>query len=480
MKIDMDVKLDFSDILLIPKRSELASRSEVDLEREITFKHSDYKWKGIPIIVSNMDTTGTIEMARELQKYKVITCLHKYYKADDIPDDLDPNYFMISTGITDNDINKMDEIISKKQINFICIDVANGYSINFQNKVREIKNKYPNKILVAGNVVTNELVEELIMHCGVDIVKIGIGSGCLKYNTQVLMSDYSTKNIIDIKIGDEVINMNNKKVKVINVINSGVKQIVKLDINNNITYVTPDHRYWVYNKKMNIYEWISINQITDDMRLTFIKNNKLCYDDNDKIRIHYSGLDETYDITVDCPTHSFIANGYIVHNSVCTTRLQTGVGYPQFSAVVECADAAHGLGGHIISDGGIQNVGDFSKAYGAGADFIMCGSMFAGHDESAGELIEENGQKYKIFYGMSSSNAMNKYSGGVAHYRSAEGKCVKVKYKGSVNNTILNILGGIRSTMTYIGATKIKNIPRSASFIRVNNIVNKIYNGSEI
>jgi len=184
---------------------------------------------------------------------------------------------------------------------------------------------------------------------------------------------------------------------------------------------------------------------------------------------------EVFDITVDCDTHSFIANNSIVHNSVCTTRLQTGIGCPQFSAVIECADAAHGVSGHIISDGGVQNVGDFSKAFGGGADFVMCGSMFAGHTESGGELIEEGEKKYKVFYGMSSANAMNKYHGGVAQYRSAEGKCVKLPYKGDVSDTILNILGGIRSTMTYIGAHKIKDVPKCSSFIRVNNIVNKIY-----
>jgi GMP reductase len=338
MRIDFDIKLDFSDVLLLPKRSELSSRSEVDIEREMRFKHSPYVWKGVPIIVSNMDTTGTIEMAKTLQEYKIITCLHKYYVAEDIPDDLNPDYFMISTGITDADLERLDLIIQKKKINFICVDVANGYSKRFHDKVKSIREKYPEKVIVAGNVVTKEMVEELIINCGVDIVKVGIGSG-----------------------------------------------------------------------------------------------------------------------------------------SVCTTRLQTGVGCPQFSAVMECADAAHGVSGHIISDGGIQNVGDFSKAFGGGADFVMCGSMFAGHTESGGELIEEGGKKFKVFYGMSSANAMNKYHGGVAQYRSAEGKCVKIPYKGDVKDTILNVLGGIRSTMTYIGAHKIKDIPKCASFIRVNNIVNKIY-----
>ena len=481
MRIDNDIKLDFSDVLLLPKRSDLSSRSEVNIEREIKFKHSSYVWKGVPIIVSNMDTTGTIEMALKLQEYKIITCLHKFYTSDDIPDNLNPDYFMISTGITDLDLKRLDDIISKKKINFICVDVANGYSINFQNKVKEIKSRYPDKVIVAGNVVSRELVEELIMHCGVDIVKIGIGSGCFAGDTRVLMANGTYKNIKDIQIGDKVINMHGQYVNVINVMNQGIKQTIKMtrtDASTNITtIVTPDHRYWVYNKKINTYDWCELENLTTDMRLTQLE--PLSYDyvyyDKENILFEDNGLEETWDIEVDCPTHSFIANNSIVHNSVCTTRLQTGVGYPQFSAILECADAAHGLNGHIISDGGIQNVGDFSKAFGGGADFVMCGSMFAGHTESGGELVEQDGKKYKVFYGMSSSQAMNKYHGGVAQYRSAEGKCVKIPYKGDVSDTILNILGGIRSCMTYVGAHNLKDIPKCSSFIRVNNIVNKIY-----
>lgn len=477
MRIDLDIKLDFSDVLLLPKRSELSSRSEVDIEREMKFKHSPYIWKGVPIIVSNMDTTGTIEMAKQLQNLKIITCLHKYYTADDIPDDLNPDYFMISTGITDADLERLDSIMNKKKINFICVDVANGYSKKFHEKVKLIRTKYPEKVIIAGNVVTKELVEELIINCGVDIVKVGIGSGCLGGNTKVLMADKTLKNIKDIKVGDKVINMNGISVDVTNVLNQGIKQTVKLYryINSTTkkeTVCTPNHRFWVYDKSTDKFDWCELDTMLTDMRLCF-SNNEYCNENN----FYYgdNGLEEVWDITVDCPTHSFIADGYVVHNSVCTTRLQTGVGCPQFSAVLECADAAHGVNGHIISDGGIQNVGDFSKALGGGADFVMCGSMFAGHTESGGELIEEGEKKYKVFYGMSSANAMNKYHGGVAHYRSAEGKCVKIPYKGDVSDTILNILGGIRSTMTYIGSQKIKDIPKCANFIRVNNIVNKIY-----
>ena len=345
MKIDPDIKLDFSDVLIRPKRSELASRSEVSLLRTFKFKHSPLTWSGVPIIVSNMDTTGTISMAISLQKYKIITCLHKYYTASEIPESsiLDKNYYAVSTGIGEKDLANLDEIMTIMDPKFICIDVANGYSAKFLEVCKSVRQKYPKKIIIAGNVVTREMVEELILNGGVDIVKCGIGSG-----------------------------------------------------------------------------------------------------------------------------------------SVCTTRLQTGVGYPQLSAVLECSDAAHGVNGQIISDGGVQVPGDIGKAFGAGADFVMCGSMFAGHFESGGDLITENEQEYKVFYGMSSRNAMNKYSGGVAKYRSAEGKCVKIKYRGPISDTIDNILGGLRSTMTYIGAKQTKHIAKCTSFIRVNNQVNNVYTGKEV
>jgi GMP reductase len=344
MKILDDIKLDFSDVLLLPKSSQYSSRSEVSLERTFKFKYSPYSWTGVPIMVSNMDTTGTIEMANELQKHKVLTCLHKYYTSDDLlKSGLDKEYYAISTGINKKDLENLDDIVEKVDPKFICIDVANGYMTKFIEVCKTIREKYPEKILIAGNVCTSEGVLELVINGKVDIIKVGIGSG-----------------------------------------------------------------------------------------------------------------------------------------SCCTTRKQTGIGMPQLSAVIECADTAHGLDAHIISDGGLQVVGDFSKAYGAGADFVMSGSMFAGHDESGGELIEESGKKYKIFYGMSSDTAMNKYSGGVAKYRSSEGKTVKIEHRGPVENTILNIQGGIRSCMTYLGAKKIKDLPKCATFARVNRQLNQIYNGKEI
>ena len=207
-----------------------------------------------------------------------------------------------------------------------------------------------------------------------------------------------------------------------------------------------------------------MNRFTKDYAYSYVKENTKTRE-----------LVETYDLEIDCDTHSFIANNTIVHNSVCTTRKQTGVGYPQLSAVMECADAAHGLGGLIISDGGCTVPGDFSKAFGGGADFVMSGGFFSGHTESGGELVEEDGKQYKMFYGMSSDTAMKKYAGGVANYRSSEGKTVKIPYKGPVENTIMDLLGGIRSTLTYVGAKYLKELSKRTTFIRVNNQLNNIY-----
>ena len=344
MKILDDVKLDFSDVLILPKRNQYSSRSEVTLERTFKFKYSPYSWTGVPIMVSNMDTTGTIQMAKEMEKHKVLTCLHKYYTCEDIlKANLNKEYYAISSGINNNDLIKLDKIIELIDPKFICIDVANGYMTKMVDTCKIIRDKYPDKIIIAGNICTSEGVLELVINGKVDIVKVGIGSG-----------------------------------------------------------------------------------------------------------------------------------------SCCTTRKQTGIGMPQLSAVMECADTAHGMDAHIISDGGLQVIGDFSKAYGSGADFVMSGSMFAGHYESGGNLIEENGKLYKIFYGMSSETAMNIYNGGVAKYKSSEGKTVKIEDRGPVENTILDIMGGIRSTMTYIGAKNIKNIPKCVTFIKVNRQLNTNYNGKEV
>ena len=348
MKIEQEIKLDFKDVLFRPKRSTLSSRSEVNLERTFTFKNSGRTWTGVPLISSNMDTVSSFEMFDELQKNKCITCFHKYIDIEDlisrwIPGKMNSNYFSLSTGITDKDFTHLKENYYKLVnagigVKFICIDVANGYMFKLIDFCKKVRCEFPNVTLIAGNVISREIVEELIINGQVDIVKVGIGSG-----------------------------------------------------------------------------------------------------------------------------------------AVCTTRLQTGVGMPQLSAVMECADAAHGLGGMIISDGGACFPGDVSKAYGGGADFVMLGSMFAGHEECPGDIVEEDGEKFKLFYGMSSDTAMKKYHGGVANYRSSEGKTVRVPYKGVVQDTINNILGGVRSTCTYIGASELKYLSRCTTFVRVNRQVNDYY-----
>ncbi len=161
--------------------------------------------------------------------------------------------------------------------------------------------------------------------------------------------------------------------------------------------------------------------------------------------------------------------------SVCTTRIKTGVGYPQLSAIIECADAAHGLSGQIISDGGCTNPGDIAKAFGAGADFVMLGGMFAGHDECGGDVVERDGKRVMLFYGMSSETAMSKHSGGVADYRASEGKTVHVPYRGPVDDTVKDILGGLRSACTYVGAHQLKELTKRTTFVRVREQHNPVF-----
>ena len=344
MRIINELKLDFKDVLILPKRSTLESRNQVNLERTFNFINSKKTWTGVPIIVSNMDTTGTFEMAQALFKHKVITCIHKHYNINEWADflkhlnDDDFNYFSVSTGITDQDTDMLNNILAlDNRIKFVCIDVANGYTERFIKCVANTRKLYPDINLIAGNITTPEMVEELVLS-GADIVKAGIGGG-----------------------------------------------------------------------------------------------------------------------------------------SVCTTRIKTGVGCPQLSTIIECSDAAHGLKGCLLSDGGCTNSGDISKAFGGGADFVMLGGMFSGHDESGGEMIEKDGKKLKKFYGMSSTDAMIKYRGEVAKYRASEGKSVLIPYRGPVENTILDLLGGIRSTCTYVGAEKLKELSKRTTFIRVNNQSNEVY-----
>ncbi|XP_072139168.1 GMP reductase 1 [Mobula birostris] len=342
-RVDADLKLDFKDVLVRPKRSSLKSRSEVDLKRTFTFRNSKQTYTGIPIIAANMDTVGTFKMAEVLSKFGMFITIHKHYTLEEWkafaashPECLEN--VAVSSGTGQADLDKLCEILKAiPAINYICLDVANGYSEYFVESVKTVRAKFPEHTIMAGNVVTGEMVEELILS-GADVIKVGIGPG-----------------------------------------------------------------------------------------------------------------------------------------SVCTTRIKTGVGYPQLSAVIECADSAHGLKGHIISDGGCCCPGDVAKAFGAGADFVMLGGMFAGHDQCAGEVIEKDGKKMKLFYGMSSDTAMKKHAGGVAEYRASEGRTVEVPYKGDVENTILDILGGLRSTCTYVGAAKLKELSRRTTFIRVTQQFNQMF-----
>jgi len=382
MRIEEDVKLDYSDVLIRPKRSTLGSRKDVDLERGFTFRNSKcdtldgYRhYRGVPIMAANMDGVGTMEVADTLAKQKMFTCLVKtfavnqlvdYFNNDEctspFDDDSRREYVAMSIGITDTNLAKFNavyKLVNEGNLKYVCIDVANGYSERFGNFVRKFRKAFPNVVIIAGNVVTGEMTEELILN-GADIVKVGIGPG-----------------------------------------------------------------------------------------------------------------------------------------SVCTTRIQTGVGYPQLSAVMECADAAHGLGGLVIADGGCSTPGDVVKAFAGGADFVMLGGMLAGHDEGGGNIItkhyETNELIYELgthlsnhtrkieeksfvqFYGMSSDAANTKHFGGLKDYRSSEGREVLVPYRGNVANTIQDILGGIRSACTYAGAQRLKHLMRCATFIRCNDTHNRVF-----
>lgn len=358
MRIEDSVRLDYSDVLIRPKRSTLTSRSEVDLTRELHFRYSDLTYRGIPIMAANMDTTGTFSMARALSKKQMFTCIHKHYTRKEWCEAMMPNtepfvdHIAVSTGISNDDYAKLSGILSSfTDIGYICIDVANGYSEHFIDFVRTTRAKFPSKVIIAGNVVTADMTEALIL-AGADVVKVGIGPG-----------------------------------------------------------------------------------------------------------------------------------------SVCTTRAKTGVGMPQLSAVIECADAAHGLSGHIVADGGCTNPGDVAKAFGAGADFVMLGGMLAGHAESEGETfaLNSDGNYYMTipgrpetathmkFYGMSSATAQDLHGDGLTGYRASEGKSVMLPYRGPVANTIQDILGGLRSACTYTGSRRLKELPKRTTFVRVHNQLNNVY-----
>lgn len=500
VRILPDKKLDFQDVLIRPQQSELNSRSQVNLERTFTFKHSTKSWTGIPVLSANMDSTGTFEVYDILNKYNMLTALHKFYNKEDClnakkeRDNFNSSNIIISTGISNDDFIKLKSNMKQLDAHWICIDVANGHMVQLIDFCKKVRNEFPDKIIIAGNVVSGEMTEKLINEGGVDVVKVGIGSGCFAGNTKILMNTGEYKNISDIEMGEKVINREGKIVTVLNKMNKGYRNVIEIETSNwnGKTIVTNDHRYWTLciendNKK---YQWKKIGEYsTNDYILTpKIENNnetnkennnekisKICHNYDKSLITNMKKLDEkveVWDIEVDCPTHSFIANNAIVHNSACITRLKAGVGVPQLSAIIECAEVAHKNGGYIISDGGITCPADMAKAFCAGADFVMCGGVFSGHDENPGELIEENGNQYKLFYGMSSEHAMKKHYGKMNSYRSSEGRVLKVKYKGALEKTVKDYLGGLRSCCTYINSKNIDNMEKNTEFVLVNHQLN--------
>ncbi len=343
MRIEQDIKLDYKDVLFKPKRSKLESRRDVDLSRTFKF-HYGNEWTGVPVMASNMDGVGTFAMAKKLQDHKMITVMRKHYTVDDWTKNakgVKMKYLSVCTGtgvIWDPDAPDyatMKAVLAMyPDIKFITVDVANAYHENYADFISRLRDEYPDKTIIAGNVISAEMTEELIIK-GADIVKCGIGPG-----------------------------------------------------------------------------------------------------------------------------------------SVCTTRTMTGVGVPQLSGIIECADAANGIGGHIIADGGCVYPGDVSKAFGAGAHFVMLGGMLAGHDESEGEIVDGKIQ----FYGMSSNAAMAVHGTRKDGYRGAEGKVVQLPHRGPVDPTVVEILGGLRSTCTYIGAKRIKDMPKCTTFVRCTQQVNQVFN----
>jgi GMP reductase len=338
MRVETDPKLDFDDVLIRPKRSVAPSRASVTLQRSHRFRNASPAagWTGTPIMASNMDTVGTMKMTQALHQLNMLTCLHKYYPVEELLDFFAKNPAACSAfytlGIRDEDFDKLKAFVNKAgdKARLICVDAANGYTKFFVDRVKQVRELCPWAVLLAGNVATPEMVQELLIGGGADIVKVGIGPG-----------------------------------------------------------------------------------------------------------------------------------------SVCTTRAMTGVGYPQLSAIIECADAAHGNKGHICADGGCRRPGDVAKAFGAGADFVMLGGMLAGTEECEGEWLTADGQKRSMkFYGMSSVEAQEKHLGGVKDYSAAEGTCVEVPYQGPAAGVLGRVTGGLRSACAYVGADRLKDLPKCCTFVR--------------
>lgn len=715
MQIKTDVKLNYHDVLIEPKRSTLNSRKDVNLNRNHQFRYSPKLYKGIPIMASNMDGVSTFQMAKVLAGYRLFTVINKHYCLKDwdvwfkTNDENRENHIpltsrahlAVSTGtnyIHDKDAEDyalVKNLLEKyPELNYICIDIANAYTENVAQFVAQVREDFPKKVIIAGNVCTPEMTEQLIIS-GADIVKVGIGGGCLTGDTRILMADGTYKNILNVKTNDRVINKDGKPVTVKQQFQSGYKKVqeVKTSCFHKPLRITPDHKCFIgdlsgISKKDITYKttleqkttndesrlkWKEISKLKEGTLLSplhinfelpkefsydispyFIQNNikehynleiksdyALGYmfgfflgDDSSRIRIssgevkwtldltddkekliniicevtgetpkvkteknvirvllhstqwtrifnefynsegkklpekylclnkqynnglydgliasdgyknktseieyfsntsesviellyflswvinkglpssgnikstsqeRYSSLKNSfrlnslkhpkcqmidnayfvvkqlsqsekgevfvpvYDLEIDDETHSFIANNIIVHNSVCTTRLMTGVGVPQLSAVIECADAAHGLDGKIIADGNCVYPGDIVKAFGGGADFVMLGGMLAGYEEGYTKEQWNASPTHVDFYGMSSDKAMELHGQRKSGYRGSEGRHIRIPKRESISLTVEEILGGIRSACTLIGAKRIKDIPKCTTFIR--------------
>lgn len=532
MKLIEDVKLDFKDVMILPQRSQIKSRSDVDLKRTFKFKHTNYQWTGIPIIASNLDTTGSFKMAKSLTKLGMLTALHKHYSEEELVDffikdgrDCWDNVFY-TIGSNEKDLVKLlsvkekvssylkeenkDEKASEIFPRFLHLDVANGYTESFVRFLEKIRKLFPNSVIMAGNVVTPNMAEELVLH-GADIVKIGIGNGCTVAGTKINTKE-GLKEIQDIVIGDEVLTHRNRYRKVLstnkrkeeyNIVNIKIFSTedylpLELKFTGNHKFLTiPFKKICKYKDKYedglislerlnekiienSRWEQIEYFNIREDALLFFNKNKKH-YDWVLADKIEPLPFDDfVYDFEVE-EDHSYTAEGIIVHNSFCITRLVAGIGQPQYSSISSCESAIHNNKGYLCSDGGITTPGDAAKSFCAGADFSILGGYLAGSEECDGEWEEdEKGNKLTLkAYGMSSKEANDKYNGGLKDYKAAEGKCVILKYKGKVEDILQNILGGIRSCCTYIGASKIEDMPNCAVFIKVNRQHNDIFDHLE-
>ena len=344
MNIEQKTYLDFSDVLIKPKRSKLNSRSEVDLWRNFQFRNCDETIECVPICAANMSTTGCFGIAKYLSQIRLLSALHKHYAESEYSDffvanKVANNRVFYSMGSNKEDLEKLRKVVFlvRDRPNYsyfpdlLMIDVANAYCESFVDFVKKIRDEFPDSILCCGNIATPEMTEQLILS-GADIVKVGIGPG-----------------------------------------------------------------------------------------------------------------------------------------AVCKTRMVAGVGIPQLSSIIECADAAHGLDGYIMADGGINCPADAAKAFGAGADFIMLGTFFAGAKECEGEWIKKDNKRYLKHFGMASREAMEKYNG-VSNYRASEGECIEIEEKGSIENIVQELLGGIRSACSYTGSARLKDLPKCTTFIKVNKV----------